>query len=57
MQYSYHEYQLRLDDDERLVIVDWHDYLIGEEFTEHVGLALVSALPSNQPGPLLPTRQ
>ncbi|MEM7430985.1 MAG: hypothetical protein AAF351_03480 [Pseudomonadota bacterium] len=48
MQFSYHDYQLRLDDDERLVIVDWHDYVLGEEFTEHVGIALVSALPSNQ---------
>lgn len=48
MQFNYHEYDLRLNEDEELVIVDWRDYLKGEEFTEHVGLALVSALPSNQ---------
>lgn len=45
-QFSYHEYELRLDDDSNLVIVDWIDFLQGEKFTDGMGTTLVMAAPS-----------
>ena len=42
---NYVEYELRLDDKDRLIIVDWIDYLWGHRFTEYAGLMLVSAHP------------
>jgi tetratricopeptide (TPR) repeat protein len=44
-QFNYHEYELRLDDSGRVVIVDWTDYLDGEKFSDGVGFLLVSLDP------------
>ena len=44
-QFSYHEYELRLDGKGRVVIEDWVDYLDGQRFSEAVGLQLVSINP------------
>ena len=44
-QFSYHEYELRLDDNGRVVILDWIDYLRGEKFSDAVGNQLVAANP------------
>jgi tetratricopeptide (TPR) repeat protein len=44
-QFSYHEYELRLDDDGRVVILDWIDFLQGEKFSDAVGNQLVAANP------------
>jgi hypothetical protein len=46
LQYSYHEYDLRLDEDNSVVIIDWVDYLQGDRFTTSVGNSLVMAAPS-----------
>ena len=46
LQYSYHEYDLRLDEDDRMFIVDWVDWLEGERFTDAIGNSLVMAAPS-----------
>ncbi|MDA1063717.1 MAG: hypothetical protein O2907_05180 [Proteobacteria bacterium] len=48
LQYSYHEYDLRLDADDRVIVVDWIDYLQGERFTDGVGNSLVMMAPSTQ---------
>ncbi len=45
-QFSYHEYELVLDKDGRVVIVDWIDYLRGVGFTDATGTSLVVAAPS-----------
>ena len=46
-QFNYIEYQLRYDDDrQRVIIVDWIDYLYGQQFTESFGEGLVAAAPS-----------
>jgi hypothetical protein len=45
LQFNYHEYQLRQDDRGHVIIVDWIDFLKGEQFTDGVGLTLVSAAP------------
>ena len=44
-QFNYHEYELRLDDSGRVVIVDWVDYLDGEKFSDGVGVALIALDP------------
>jgi tetratricopeptide (TPR) repeat protein len=44
-QFNYHEYELRLDDKGRVVIVDWVDFLDGEKFSDGVGVTLVSLNP------------
>ena len=46
LQFSYHDYELRLDEDNKVFIVDWIDYLQGERFTDAVGNSLVMAAPS-----------
>ena len=46
LQYSYHEYDLRLDEEDKMYIVDWVDWLEGERFTDAVGNSLVMAAPS-----------
>lgn len=46
LQFSYHIYELRLDKKQRVVIVDWVDYLQGERFTDGLGISLVMAAPS-----------
>ena len=45
-QFSYHEYELVLDKNGRIVIVDWIDYLQGTGFTDAMGTSLVIAAPS-----------
>lgn len=47
-QFGYHEYELQLDEDNNLVIVDWVDFLQGERFTEGMGNELIRAAPSKQ---------
>jgi tetratricopeptide (TPR) repeat protein len=44
-QFNYHEYELRLDDSGRVVIVDWIDFLDGEKFSDAVGVTLISLNP------------
>ncbi|MBT8099767.1 MAG: hypothetical protein KJO82_08455 [Gammaproteobacteria bacterium] len=46
LQFSYHEYDLLLDDDLDLEIVDWIDFLQGERFSDGMGTTLVMAAPS-----------
>lgn len=46
LQFNYHEFELQLDQKNRMWIVDWTDYLQGEGFTEGVGNSLVMAAPS-----------
>jgi len=48
LQFGYHEYELMLDRKNQVVVVDWVDYLHGEQFTSGVGESLVMALPSKQ---------
>ena len=45
-QFNYQEFDLRLDDRERVVVVDWTDYLAGITFSESIGRYLVMATPS-----------
>ena len=45
-QFGYHEYELRLDDGKRLVVVDWIDFLRGEKFSDGIGMTLVMAAPT-----------
>ena len=45
LQFNYHEYELRLDEKGRVVIVDWVDFLDGEKFSDGVGFALISINP------------
>ena len=45
-QFSYHEYDLRLDDSNNLVVVDWIDFLQGEKYSDGMGTTLVMAAPS-----------
>jgi tetratricopeptide (TPR) repeat protein len=45
-QFNYHEYDLRLDDQGRVIIIDWTDFLEGERVTDGIGTSLVMALPS-----------
>ena len=45
-QFSYHEYDLRLDDAGRMYVVDWIDYLEGKRFSDAVGESLVMGMPS-----------
>ena len=44
-QFNYQEYDLRLDENGRPVIIDWFDFLQGERFSEGMGNTLVMALP------------
>ena len=46
LQFSYHDYDLRLDDKNRVFINDWVDYLHGGSYLDSVGLSLVMASPS-----------
>ncbi len=48
LQFSYHEYELMLDKKNRVIVVDWVDFLRGEGFTDGVGVSLTIALPSKQ---------
>ena len=44
-QFNYHEYELRLDSKGRVVIVDWVDFMDGENFSDGVGTQLVAMNP------------
>jgi tetratricopeptide (TPR) repeat protein len=44
-QFNYHEYELSLDEKNRVVVDDWLDYLQGERFTDGIGMMLVRAAP------------
>lgn len=44
--YSYHVYELKLDQKGRMVIVDWIDYYQANRFSREAGDALVMAMPS-----------
>ena len=44
-QFNYHEYELRLDDSGRVIIIDWVDFLDGEKFSDGIGVVLVSMNP------------
>jgi len=48
LQFGYHEYELILDKKNRVLVVDWVDFLRGEGFTDGVGVSLTIALPSKQ---------
>jgi hypothetical protein len=45
-QFNYQVFDLRLDGRERVVVVDWTDYLAGISFSESIGRYLVLATPS-----------
>ena len=45
-QFNYQVFDLRLDERERVVVVDWTDYLAGITFSESIGRYLVLATPS-----------
>lgn len=45
-QFNYQVFDLRLDGRERVVVVDWTDYLAGITFSESIGRYLVLATPS-----------
>ncbi len=46
MQFGYHEYELRLDENNNLVVSDWVDFSSGIAFSESVGRSLVMTAPS-----------
>ena len=45
-QFNYHEYDLRLDGNGRMFVVDWTDFLQGKKFSDAVGESLVMGMPS-----------
>lgn len=45
-QFNYQVFDLRLDSRDRVVVVDWTDYLAGISFSESIGRYLVLATPS-----------
>ncbi len=45
-QFGYHEYELLLDAKNRVIIVDWIDFLQGDRFSDSIGTMLVRAAPS-----------
>ena len=46
LQFTYQEYELRLDENGRVIIIDWIDYLHGQSFTDAAGIALVQQAPN-----------
>ncbi len=46
LQFSYHDYELRLDENDKFYVVDWVDWLEGQRFTDAIGTSLVMAAPS-----------
>lgn len=44
--FNYLEYQLELDDKDRMSVLDWDDYMRGYGMSERVGLTLVQSQPS-----------
>jgi len=45
-EFNYHEYNLLLDAQNRLIVVDWTDYIAGIDFSDSVGQSLVMSAPS-----------
>jgi len=45
-EFAYHEYDLRLDEKGRVIIVDWTNFLRGMKFSDGIGRSLVLAAPS-----------
>ena len=45
--FRYHEYELRLNENGRVIVVDWIDFLSSDRFSESVGVYLVMGAPSN----------
>ena len=45
-QVNYHEYELRLDKNDSVVIVDWNDYFWGHQFSARTGLSMIQAQPN-----------
>lgn len=45
-EFNYHDYELRLDRNNRVVVVDWLDYFEGIHFSESAGRSLIMAAPS-----------
>ena len=45
--YAYHRYDLQMDDNGRIFITDWLNYLMANRFTEAAGEFLVSVMPSD----------
>lgn len=43
---NYHEYDLRLDENGRMRIIDWKDFYWGHKFTDRMGLTMVQAKPN-----------
>ena len=46
LQFDYHQYDLRLDNRNRLIIEDWIGYRSGERFSQSVGETLLGTAPS-----------
>ena len=44
--FNYIEYQLELDDSDRLSVLDWDDYMRGYRISDRIGLLLVQGQPS-----------
>ena len=47
-QFNYHEYDLRLDTNGKVVVYDWIDFLDGNLFTEAAGRSMVMAAPGKE---------
>jgi len=45
-EFSYHEYDLRLDEQGRVIVIDWTNFLQGLSFSESIGRSLILAAPS-----------
>ena len=45
-EFNYHEYDLLLDAQNRLIVVDWTDYIAGIDFSDSVGQLLIMSAPS-----------
>ena len=45
-QFTYHEYDLLLDENRNLVVIDWIDFLQGEKYSDGIGTTLIMAAPS-----------
>lgn len=46
LQFNYHAYDLQLDEDNNVIILDWTDYLLGEKYLDNVGTSLVMSAPT-----------
>lgn len=46
-QVNYIEYELEIRDKDRMIVLDWRDFMKGYRFTDRMGLTLVQAQPNN----------